>query len=168
MPAKSPRSGHAHAHDHTPDHGCGHTSLSFEQLVESVRRGGLRMTDSRRAILRTLLAARAPLTLEEIRDRSQHDGQPPDFATVFRTMEKLEELRLVHRVNLERASSYFELLDPSSHHEHLVCVGCGLVKPITDECPVEKMERALARKHGFTEIRHSLEFFGRCPDCSAK
>lgn len=180
-PVRAASASSAAAHDHGHDHhhhahaagqvhgpGCGHTSLSFEQLVEAVRGGGLRMTEARRAILRTLLEARVPLTLEEIRARATQGEVAPDFATVFRTMEKLEELHLVHRVNLERSSSYYELLDPTSHHDHLVCLGCGLVKPLTDECPVEKMEAALAAKHGFTQIRHSLEFFGKCPDCTRK
>jgi Fur family transcriptional regulator, ferric uptake regulator len=146
--------------------GCGHTSLSFDDLVDTLRRAGLRMTENRRAILRALLAARSPLNLEEIRAHSAHHGGRPDFATVFRTMEQLEVLRLVHRVNLGRTSSHFELLDPRSHHDHLVCVTCGRVVPLVDDCPVEKLERDLARRHGFTEIRHSLEFFGKCPECS--
>lgn len=146
--------------------GCGHTSLSFDDLVDTLKRAGLRMTENRRAILRALLAARAPLSLDEIREHSAHHGGMPDFATVFRTMEQLEALRLVQRVHLGRPSSHFELLDPRSHHDHLVCVQCGRVVPLVDKCPVEQMERDLARRHGFTEIRHSLEFFGKCPECS--
>ncbi len=134
--------------------------------MDALHHAGLRMTENRRAILRVLRAAHAPLSLEEIRERSAHDGGKPDFATVFRTMEQLEQLKLAHKVNLERSSSYFELVDPSSHHDHLVCVGCGRVVPILDDCPVEAMEHTLAAKHGFTELRHSLEFFGRCPECS--
>ena len=146
--------------------GCGHTSQSYEDLIDVLKRAGLRMTENRRAILRALLAAQAPLSLEEIREHSAHHGGMPDFATVFRTMEQLEALRLVQRVNLGRPSSHFELLDPRSHHDHLVCVKCGRVVPLVDDCPVEKLERDLARKHGFTEIRHSLEFFGKCAECS--
>lgn len=146
--------------------GCGHTSLSFDDLVGVLKRAGLRMTENRRAILRALLAARTPLSLEEIREHSAHHGGMPDFATVFRAMEQLETLRLVQRVNLGRSSSHFELLDPRSHHDHLICVQCGRVVPLVDECPVEQLERDLARRHGFTEIRHSLEFFGKCPECS--
>ncbi len=160
LPGRHAAAGAAHAA------GCGHTSLSFDDLVDTLKRAGLRMTDNRRAILRALLAARSPLSLEEIREQSAHHGGMPDFATVFRTMEQLEVLRLVQRVNLGRATSHFELLDPRSHHDHLVCVQCGRVVPLVEECPVAKLERDLARRHGFTEIRHSLEFFGKCPECS--
>src|SRR5450432_3430065 len=131
-------SGRQAAPDAGPHEGCGHTSLSFDDLVDTLKRAGLRMTENRRAILRSLLAARAPLSLEEIREHSAHHGGMPDFATVFRTMEQLEALRLVQRVNLGRPSSHFELLDPRSHHDHLVCVQCGRVVPLVEDCPVAK------------------------------
>ena len=70
---------------------------------------------------------------------------------------------MVTRVNLGKPSSFFELNDPHGHHEHLICEKCGAVIPVTDECPAAQMESALADKYGFTELRHSLEFFGRCP-----
>ena len=82
-------------------------------------------------------------------------------------MALLEELKLARKVNLGRASSYFELVDSGHHRDHLVCTDCGQVTPLEGTCPVEHLERQIARKHGFTQVTHSLEFFGRCGDCSA-
>ena len=157
------------SHQHAAT-GAAPEPFSLEGLVALLRRKGLRMTGNRRAILQVLLAARAPLSLEEIQEgapRYAEGGDAPDFATVFRMMALLEELKLARKVHLGRTSSHFELTDSRHHRDHLVCTDCGAVTPLEGLCPVEKMERQIARKHGFTELTHSLEFFGKCGGCSA-
>ena len=140
---------------------------SLDELIGALKGEGLRMTANRRAILQALLNAEAPLALEEIQTAAGEQGSRPDFATVFRTMLVLERLRLAHKVNLGRSTSHYELQSPGHHHEHLVCVDCGKVTLIEDRCPVEDLERRLAKDYGFSGLRHSLEFFGHCADCTA-
>ncbi len=161
---------HAHGHEHgrAADRG---ESFTLDGLIALLRRKGLRMTPNRRAILRVLLAAKAPLSLEQIQAagaRYVPSKEPPDFATVFRMMTLLEELKLARKVNLGRASSFFELIDSQHHRDHLVCTDCGLITPLEGICPVERLERQIARKHGFTQLTHSLEFFGLCGNCGDK
>ena len=144
--------------------------FTLDGLVALLRSKGLRMTSNRRAILQVLLATREPLSLEQIQhDAVRHvsDGDAPDFATVFRMMTVMEELKLARKVHLGRSSSHYELIDSQHHRDHLVCTDCGTVTPLEGSCPVERLERQIARKHGFTQLTHSLEFFGRCGDCSA-
>ncbi len=127
------------------------------------------MTTSRRAILQALLQAESPLSLEQLQTAgAKHvpDGDAPDFATVFRLMTLLEELKLARKVNLGRPLSFYELTDSGHHRDHLVCTDCGQVTPLEGMCPVERLERHIARKHGFTQLTHSLEFFGLCGGCS--
>ena len=162
-----PNSRSSHQHAAT---GAASEPFSLEGLVDLLRRKGLRMTGNRRAILQVLLKAREPLSLEQIQEealRYVEGGDAPDFATVFRMMTLMEELKLARKVHLGRTASHFELTDSRHHHDHLVCTDCGTVTPLEGLCPVEKLERQIARKHGFTELTHSLEFFGKCGDCSA-
>lgn len=143
---------------------------TLEGLVALLRGKGLRMTDHRRSILQVLLKAREPLSLEQMQKAAAgyaKGGDAPDFATVFRMMNLMEELKLARKVHLGRATSHFELTDSPHHRDHLVCTDCGQVTPLEGSCPVERLERQIARKHGYTELTHSLEFFGRCGDCSA-
>ncbi len=61
----------------------------MDGLTAFLRGKGLRMTGNRRAILQVLLKAKEPLGLEQIQSnavRYVSDGEPPDFATVFRMM----------------------------------------------------------------------------------
>jgi len=114
-----------------------------------------------------LFKAKRPLSLVEIQAEALLEGgQLPDYATVFRMMILLESLGIVHKVNLKRSCSYYELTDPSRHHDHLVCVDCGQVTLLDIPCPVEAVEQEIEQKYGFTGLHHSLEFFGRCAACS--
>lgn len=160
----SSRSTHPHSHAGAAE------PFTLDGLVTLLRSKGLRMTGNRRAILQVLLKAKEPLGLEQIQSaavRHVKDGEPPDFATVFRMMALLEELKLARKVNLGRPSSHFELVDSRHHHDHLVCTDCGTVTPLEGSCPVESLERQIARQHGYTQVTHSLEFFGRCGACSS-
>ncbi len=141
-------------------------ALSSEAILDLLRGQGLRITRGRVGIIAALLSAKAPLSLEEIRDGAgQHAKDPPDFATVFRVMEVLERLKIAQKVHLGRARSHYELLDPHRHHDHIVCTDCGKVEQLDEPCPVEPLERKLQRRYGYAEVKHSLEFFGRCPNC---
>ena len=156
----SPVSSHTHEHEAPLE------KLSLEDLVGALKRAGMRMTANRHGILRVLLATETPLSLEEIQSGAAALGSRPDFATVFRMMLVLEKLKLAHKVNLGRSTSHYELLDPQKHHDHLVCVDCGKVTLIEDRCPVEKLERKLAKDYRYSGIKHSLEFFGHCFECT--
>jgi Fe2+ or Zn2+ uptake regulation protein len=141
------------------------TELSLDSIVEALRAQGMRITKNRVQILRTLLTAKAPLSLDEIQEQSGTEGVLPDYATVFRVMTLLEDLRIAQKVNLNRSCSYYELIDPQQHYDHIVCTECGKVTLMVDECPVEKVERKIERQYGYSDLRHSLEFFGKCPEC---
>jgi Fe2+ or Zn2+ uptake regulation protein len=137
--------------------------LSLDAIVELLRANGMRITRNRLQILEALLRAERPLSLDEIQARV--DGDAPDYATVFRVMTILESLQIAQKVHLNRSCSYYELVDPQQHYDHIICTECGRVTVMIDSCPVEKVERKIEEQYGFSEIRHSLEFFGKCWEC---
>jgi Fur family transcriptional regulator, ferric uptake regulator len=139
--------------------------LSLGAIVELLRANGMRITKNRRQILDTLLRAGKPLSLDEIQTRAGVAGDAPDYATVFRVMTLLESFQIAQRVHLNRPCSYYELVDPQQHYDHIICTECGSVTIMIDSCPVERVERKIEKQYGFSEIRHSLEFFGKCREC---
>ncbi len=50
------------------------------------------------------------------------------------------------------------------HHHHLVCRRCGGAIEIGGPA-VEEWAEQLAALHGYTDISHTLEVFGLCPEC---
>jgi Fur family ferric uptake transcriptional regulator len=139
--------------------------LSREAIVDLLREHGMRITRNRTRILDALLQADKPLSLDEIQSRAGLKGSVPDYATVFRVMTVLESLQIAQKVHLNRSCSYYELLDPRQHYDHIICTECGNVTVMVDSCPVEKVERQIEQQYGYSEIRHSLEFFGKCRRC---
>ena len=140
--------------------------FSPDGILSRLREDGLRITAGRRRILEALFHAKVPLSLSEIQSAARgSDGEQPDYATVFRMIAVLERLHIVHKVNLQRSCSYFELCDPNRHYDHIVCTSCGKVVLIKEPCPLGGIESRIAEKYGFEDLTHSLEFFGRCGDC---
>lgn len=143
--------------------------FTVEGILARLRAEGMRITKGRRSILEVLFSAEGPLSLVDIQKKAAEiSPDQPDYATVFRLMTLLEQLRLAHKVNLQKSCSYYELNDPSKHYDHLVCRDCGRVTILDMPCPVMETEKVIQERYGYTRLSHSLEFFGRCPECSAK
>jgi Fur family transcriptional regulator, ferric uptake regulator len=139
--------------------------LSLNAIIDLLRTNGMRITKNRIQIIDTLLQAEKPLSLDEIQTRTGTDASAPDYATVFRVMTVLENLQVAQKVNLHRSCSYYELINPHRHYDHIICTECGRVTVMIDSCPVESVERTIEKRYGFSDIRHSLEFFGTCREC---
>jgi len=137
-----------------------------ESVTEVLRREGLRITRNRRGIVQALFQSGRPMSLQEIQsEASRFEGTSPDYATVFRMILLMEKLHLVHKVNLQRSCSYYEISDPRKHYDHLICRACGNVVLIDIPCPIGDAEKKIARQYGFRDLSHSLEFFGVCAAC---
>ncbi len=139
--------------------------FTIDTVLGLLKSEGLRITKARVAILKALFAAKEPVTLQDLQDAARSHGGAPDYATVFRIIGLMEKLHLVHKVNLQRSCSYYELNDPRKHYDHLVCKGCGHVVILDIPCPLGEAERFISKHYGFEDLSHSLEFFGVCPDC---
>jgi Fur family transcriptional regulator, ferric uptake regulator len=127
-----------------------------------LRDRALRCTQRRLRILEALRLATRPLTAREL--HGQLGGESIDLATVYRTLERFVEASLAHRLRLGDSAARYEIVEPN-HHHHLVCTSCGAVEALAD-CRVGPLEDLALREHGFHVVRHSLEFFGTCHECT--
>lgn len=124
-----------------------------------------RQTKARIAIAAVLSKASAPLTAADILAKATKAGTAVDRVTVYRELAALVEAGAVHAVQLKGRALAFEAAQ-HGHHHHLVCEGCGRVEEIDIDHDLEALERKIAKKTGFTDVRHALEFYGLCPKCS--
>ena len=125
---------------------------------------GMRRTAARQAILEELLGDGGHVTAEDLTVRVQRRFPSVDVSTVYRTLDVLEELRVVDHVHLAHGPAIFHLVEDD--HQHLVCEECGLVR----ELPVERMTafaRMLKREFGFELPHRHFAIVGRCESCRA-
>ncbi|MGS0741172.1 ferric iron uptake transcriptional regulator [Glaciimonas sp. GG7] len=88
------------------------------------------------------------------------------LATVYRVLTQFEQAGLLQRNHFETGKAVFEL-NEGSHHDHLVCLVCGLVEEFYDE-EIENRQKAVAAEHGFEIADHALALYGHCRKCAKK
>lgn len=138
------------------------------ELAEAeLRRAGHRASAPRSAVLELIARQDCVLTAHEIADKLRRRGQPVGIATVYRTLERLEELRLVQRLDVGGGSARYEPALPGGehHHHHLVCDGCGRVTPFEDRA-LERAIDSLARRLDYRVGDHDVILRGSCPSCA--
>ena len=133
------------------------------KLKEALHRHGLRLTRSRMAVLHVLGASVEHLKVAEVHRRAREIDGRVGLASVYRTMGLLAQMGLVKHVHLDHRHRHYASIT-EDHSHHLVCTSCGLAVEFND-CRLEKVERAIARRTDFEIEGHCMEFFGRCAKC---
>jgi len=93
------------------------------------------------------------------------EGSEIGLATVYRVLMQLAQVGLLTRCRFETGKAVFEL-DRGTHHDHLVCLGCGRVDEFYD-AEIEARQREVARAIGFGLQEHALALYGLCSDRAA-
>lgn len=133
-------------------------------ILTTLGRDGRRITPGRRAVVEALVTADGHLSADDLATvvRRSHPGV--HRATVYRSLEALEDAGLVEHVHLGHGRSVYHLADDL--HQHLVCEVCGSV----EEAPAELLAgvaRRLQRERGFVMRPYHFAVLGRCGACTA-
>lgn len=128
--------------------------------MQRLDEAGYRSGASRRRIVDLLAKEGCAVTALEIDRRLDSVGR----ATVYRTLDQLERLHLVQRVEIGGDAAGYERVDEGAHHHHLVCEQCGRLAPFADPS-LERAIEAISRDAAFEVSAHDVVLRGRCPDC---
>lgn len=134
------------------------TLEEFKLILSSLSQ---RITEPRLDILGILKENHNPLTISEIHNKLKN--KKTDLATVYRTINLFAELRVVNEIDFKDEFKRYELIYDRHHHHHIVCRKCKNVENV-ETCVLDELENLLKKK-GYSEITHSLEFFGICRSC---
>jgi Fur family ferric uptake transcriptional regulator len=143
-----------------------HADGWIERAEATLSAAGHKRGGARRAVLELLDAQRCALTAVEIEDSLRGGERRVSRASVYRILDELERLRLVQRVETGQAMVRYErVCAAEEHHHHLVCDGCGLVMPFSDEA-LERAISSLSRRVPLTVSEHEIVLRGECRDCA--
>jgi Fur family ferric uptake transcriptional regulator len=132
-----------------------------DKAFEALRGAGYRSGGSRSQVVELLGSEDCALTALEIDRRLPTVGR----ASVYRTLEQLEQIGLAQRVDLGGEAAGFERVDPGgNHHHHMVCVNCGRVVPFEDPS-LERAIGGVSRRVSFDVSEHDVTLRGTCSRC---
>jgi len=129
---------------------------------EMLKAAKLYCTAGRVAILTVLMKAGKPLSQDQIAQLSEKTHF--DKVTIYRTLESLLGVGLVHKVFVDKRARHFELshnCTESQCHPHFTCTSCGDTTCLTGVM----LPMAKSPHKGFVIRRQQVRLEGLCPTC---
>jgi Fur family ferric uptake transcriptional regulator len=126
-----------------------------------------RVTKQRLAVSAALDELADFVSTQELYRILQNQGVSVSLATAYRILQSLADEGLVDVLRNGDGEAVYRRCAVTGHHHHLLCRNCG--KAVEVEAPaVETWAARTANEHGFTEVAHTVEIFGLCPDCTSR
>lgn len=134
--------------------------------MDRLQRSGYRITGSRRAVVEVIAESPFILNPMEIYQQAARQYRGLGLVTVYRTLEKLEELGLVQRVHLEGGCHSY--IAAGSGHQHLlICTSCNRAVYFSGD-DFDPLMAEVGSGLGFSIQDHWLQLFGTCNACQRK
>ncbi|MEA3439434.1 MAG: transcriptional repressor [Chloroflexota bacterium] len=122
------------------------------------------MTAPRRAVVDTLATSNYVLSPFEVFELARENYPKLGLVTVYRTLEKLEELGLIQRVH--RPSDCQAFVAAFNGHQHLlICQNCGRVEFFSGDDGMDELMVKVGVRSGYRINDHWLQLFGVCREC---
>ncbi len=127
-------------------------------LESRCAQAGLKMTGQRRVILKVLGSSEDHPSVEAVYERAKSIDPSISIATVYRTLNLLDEMNLVIRHEFQEGHSRYEL--NWDHHHHLIDLDTGTVIEFQND-ELEMLKKKIARDLGYDLVDHRLELYGK-------
>ncbi len=141
---------------------------TMDLLKEKLKETGFKITPQRRAIVEILLKHKDKhLSSEEIYDLVRVECPEIGLATVYRTMQLLDDVGAISKLNLDDGCIRYEIdLDNSDahNHHHLICKNCSCIIEVKEDL-LESIEEQIQQIYKFNILDHDVKFYGLCEDC---
>jgi Fe2+ or Zn2+ uptake regulation protein len=138
--------------------------MTAKSWLTQLQSNGYRLTNARRAVVETVAGTLSALNPLEVYEQARSTCPSLGLVTVYRTLEKLEELDLIQRVHQPGGCNAY--LPHADGHQHLIiCQRCGRAEYFEGEEDMDAFFERVAGEHGFTVNEHWLQLFGLCEEC---
>ena len=139
-----------------------------ERVLKRIREEEFKLTQQRRLIVELFIEhENIHPSAEELYQLVMQEEPDVGLATVYRTLDLLERLGVVHTVNFGDGKARYELTSELHQHHHLLCKQCGAVDEV-DEDLLGAVEQELTKRTGYSIIDHEVKFYGLCPSCQTE
>lgn len=126
-----------------------------------------RSTRQKRALAAVLAASDGFRSVQELHAELQAQGENIALTTVYNQVRALADAGELDALGGDDGETRYRRCASDQHHHHLVCRQCG--NAIEVEGPeVERWAAQTGSALGFTDVTHTVEILGTCPNCSTK
>lgn len=140
--------------------------LAFRDIADvaaAVRRVGGRLTLPRRLVLEALFAADGLVSAEHIAGGAD-TGIEIELTSVYRNLERLEELGVIRHIHLGHGPGLYGLVG-DGEREYLVCESCGKVSA-AEPAQVDRVRAVIREDLGYDASFTHFPIHGTCADCA--
>lgn len=138
--------------------------MQQHEVAGRLRQEGHRITPQRLAVLEIIAECGQHLTAEEIYAGIQARHPYMNIATVYRTLQWLQQVGLVAPLLVGGEPIRYEYGAGVHQHHHLICLRCGQEIQIGDEM-LDKLKGQLLERYGFDAQLQHLGLTGYCDTC---
>lgn len=143
------------------DFRSGDTSELKERWRAYIQDRRLNTTAQREAIVEMFLRTRDHISIDELLGKVRKRSPKVGYATVYRTLKLLVDSGLAIERQFGDGQARYEVV--GDHHDHLICMKCGLILEFEDD-EIERLQERIAERLGnFRVIRHRHELYALCP-----
>ena len=129
--------------------------------------GKHRATSERFAILDAVLQSQGHFDAEALYYRMITSGIKVSKATVYNTLEILQQCGLVSKYRFAENTSRYEKAFGRPQHHHLICLECGdIIEFVSDR--LDRIQDDVCTEKNFDPQSSSLQIFGTCSKCKKK
>lgn len=140
-------------------------NMTVQAWLTQLQSHGYRLTNARKAVVETVARTHTALNPVDVYDRAKAGCPGLGLVTVYRTLEKLEEIGLIQRVHQPDGCNAY--LPHAQGHQHLIiCQDCGRAEYFEGKEDLQGFFERVAEEHGFSVQEHWLQLFGTCADCT--
>ena len=133
-------------------------------FVTELRKRGNRITNAREVVCNILeTSGHRHFTVEELHLTALKKDKSIDLATVYRTLELLEDLDLIEHSHQVHGSGLYFVKDVHSNI-HIVCESCEKIEDI-DERTSNEIKKLISKNSGFRELTNHFVYSGYCKKC---
>jgi len=133
----------------------------LQDYINALRGNLVKITPQRLAILQVIEGNTSHPSAEDIYKEVIKTNPTISFATVYNTLDKLYELNLLLKLNIQEDKNHY---DPNTNqHHHFLCNKCKKILDIFDDYDIKPTGKTLKQ----VKIdSYQINFYGICSECS--
>src|SRR5256714_13082038 len=143
------------------------SALPYEPVCAIFRRylhgQKLKFTPERAMMLDAVLRRAGLFEAEQLVADLKQLGHRVSRATVYRTLNHLQDAGVLRQVFFDNKQSHYEVIAGRQAYDYLICVETGPVAELSSQ-KLKALRDEICREHGFDPLSHQFHVFGLSPE----